>query len=284
MKTSPTRNNCKSWHLKPFFIWVFAPTIALNLSSCHSSDLGSEEADRVAINLSLTGWESGAGAVIKQKCANCHTSSRSSFVPTNTPTDLDGIESLDFFRGKIGKGIARMMKKRIESDEPTRIMPPNFATPLYSDEKAVLLSFLKSVEDGALLGETSGPKIEPNCKKINMIEQNNDCSETTPPNPTGPVTGGGGEGGGGPTTPVNPPGALTFEDIRPIVKNTCAVAGCHTGSPGEKFRLTEKEDFTIRKLAVTEVIEETVMPPRRPEWAESPDGQMVMKWLTSELN
>jgi hypothetical protein len=281
MKTSPSI--CKSWLQKLFNFWVFAPVAAFNLISCHSSDLGSSEADRVALNLSLTGWESGAGEVIKQKCANCHTSARSSFVPSNTPTDLDGIENLDFFRGKAGKGIARMMKKRIESDEPTRIMPPNFATPLYADEKEVLFAFLKSVEDGSLLGEPSGPKIDPECKKVNVTEQNINCSETPP---TGPVTGGGGEGGGGGTTtpPVNPPATLTFEDIRPIVKNSCAVAGCHTGSPGEKFRLMEKEDFTKRKLAVTEAIEETYMPPRRPEWAESPDGQMVMKWLTSELN
>jgi mono/diheme cytochrome c family protein len=118
------------------------------LVSCHSSDLGSVKPDRIPVNLSLTGWDSGAGMVIAQKCANCHTSQRSEFVPANTPHDLDGIGSFEFFKNPENRGIVRGMRKRIASIDADKQMPPRFATPLYEDEKAVVLEFLNAVESG----------------------------------------------------------------------------------------------------------------------------------------
>lgn len=117
---------------------------AIQLASCHSSDLGSKSPDKVSIDMSLSEWNAGAGKVIEQKCANCHTSNRSPFVPANTPHELDGIGSQAFFQDPSNSGLVKSMLRRVESTDSRRQMPPRFATPLYDDEKSVLIAFLKA--------------------------------------------------------------------------------------------------------------------------------------------
>jgi mono/diheme cytochrome c family protein len=144
------------YNLGKFFVGLASVLVSLVFSSCHSNDLGSAQPDRVPVDLSLTGWASGAGQVISQKCANCHSSVRSPFVPQNTPYDLDGIESLEFYKNSANLGLVKSMRRRVEATEASRQMPPRFATPLYDDEKAALLSFLAGVEKD-LVGAVPGP-------------------------------------------------------------------------------------------------------------------------------
>lgn len=132
----------------------------LGTAACRSNDLGSARPDKVKVDLSLSGWESGAGQVIAQKCANCHTTQRSSFVPANTPETLDAIQSIDFFKNTENLGLFIAMRKRIETEDPKKQMPPRFATPLYDDEKAVVLEFLKSLEGG------DQPPVPPPARKL----------------------------------------------------------------------------------------------------------------------
>ena len=129
---------------------AFLLLLAILNQSCRSGDLGAKRPDHVSVNTGITGWDSGAGAVLATKCANCHSAERSDFVPSNTPTILNGIATIEFFKKEENRGLARAMRTRIESETSDTVMPPRFATPLYDDEKAVVLSFLKMVEDGEL--------------------------------------------------------------------------------------------------------------------------------------
>lgn len=284
---------------------------AISLGACRSNDLGSAEADRVPVNLSLTGWDSGAGAVIAQKCANCHTSQRSASVPANTPDHLNGIESIDFFKNPKNVGRVRSMRKRIESTDPNRQMPPRFATPLYDDEKAAVLAFLKSFESG---------DAQP-CSKDAALTQlrrgEKDKSPRPPRNDDKPRQGDDDDDHGGhhdddgqpspgpsPSTPSqdeasysnpcsnpnpnpnpnstpnpnpsNPSGPTPLPaDIAPIVERACGV--CHDGDT--QISLKTREDFVAVLPTAIEYISTGYMPQGNAAWKDSADGQKVLQWL-----
>ena len=280
--------------------------------SCSSSDLGDKKQDRVSVDMSLTGWDNGAGKVIAQKCASCHTDHRSGFVPANTPMSINGIEPLDFFKKPENRGVAKMMRKRIEAVGQKRQMPPRFATPLYDDERAAVLSFLKMVEDG-------GFAVTPNtgdCLKASTLvarhgdddngdddhghhgnddhgdddhghhgnddhgagnSQNGGAGEST-----------GGQIGGSPCDPSNPSNpstpsvpadpntpALKFADIQPIIAATCG--GCHDGA--DNVKLATREDFVAEKPLPLNKISSGVMPKGNPGWKDTTDGKKVIQWL-----
>lgn len=227
-----------------------ATTILLNIGflfSCHSNDLGKQKPDKISVDISLTDWDSGAGKIIASKCANCHTSQRSQFVPSNTPDDLDEISTIDFFKNPENRGLVRSMRKRIESDDAGKQMPPRFATPLYEDEKAVLLSFLKDVENGIFTPQKPGEDDD---------DRDDDPPPVVPPPP-----------------PVDTP--VTFNDIAPIVSKACGT--CHDGN--NEFKLLTREDFVDMKPYPLEAIMSGSMPRRKPTWKDSEDGKLVIKWL-----
>jgi mono/diheme cytochrome c family protein len=273
------------------------------LVSCHSSDLGSQKPEKVNVNLALTGWESGAGEVIVKKCANCHTAARSKFVPDNTPHELDGIESIAFFQDPANLGFAKMMLKRIESTDETLQMPPKFATPLYDDEKTAVIAFLKGIVDGSIdpclattktfvalrHGDRGDDRDDDDRDDDDRDDDDRDDdarrNHTTPTptkTPNKPIVsadpcsnsgnagngGGGGGGNGNPTT-------ITFADVAQVVQDNCAM--CHNGS--RRFALITREDFFNSKPGPLNEILAGRMPPRDPNFQDTPEGQLLVKWL-----
>lgn len=264
----------------------------LNYSSCRSSDLGHAPADRVPTNLSLTGWDSGAGAVVAAKCANCHTPQRSKFVPANTPHELDEISNIEFFKNPENLGLVISMRKRVESVNSTSVMPPRFATPLYEEERIALLNFLNMVENGGLYEPKIPPK--PECKKVivsaaqqSILSQKETLVSVSSNSVSdiehiGPTTETSVEEDPCPKIPppidpppVEPPTDLTFADIAPIVMTACG--GCHDG--GRLVKLQTREDFYDMKPAPLEEILAGSMPRRNPNWKDSDDGKLVIQWL-----
>ena len=273
--------------------------VALSISGCHSGDLGAEKPDRVNVDLSLSSWDSGAGQVITQKCANCHTSHRSASVPANTPDVLNEIDSPDFFTKADNRPLIRAMRKRIESADPKRQMPPRFATPLYEDEKAAVLGFLKMIEnagastspcksatpvnsqsnvpssfaDSAVFagiyrhGDDHGDDHGNDASNSASTGVSNPCNQPQPvpsPDPT-PIP-----------TPIPTPGvSVTFKDIAPIVAKSCG--GCHDGTA--HFSLLTREDFVAVKPTPLDEIMAGSMPRRNPGWKDTDEGKLVIQWL-----
>ena len=179
-------------------IFMLTSLSSVVFSSCYSHDLGSESSDRVPVTLGLTDWSSGAGPVINAKCATCHTSERKPFVPANTPKSLDGMGSPEFFVNRKNSGRIKAMIERVE-DGSEGIMPPKYATPLFSDEKVVLISFLKA-----------------SLEKL-------DDGQTPPAQP--------------PENPGN--GPVKFVDVADIAVANCAKSGCHDGAEAFSLRTRE---------------------------------------------
>ncbi|MCX6118132.1 MAG: c-type cytochrome [Proteobacteria bacterium] len=286
-------------------------------NSCSSSDLGKEKPDRVPVDLSLAGWESGAGAVISTKCANCHTSDRSPFVPSNTPRVLDGINKREFFANPDNIGLVIAMRKRIEAENTPQQMPPKFATPLNDDERIAVLNFLKSVEEQSL-NATGNPDCKPQVTAKKLVTQNlllrlgddddddgddddDDDDQnppvtpepqpvpsnpntpgTTTPNPCGQNGNGTGNGGqaGGENPGTNIPVPASFGEIQSIVVTTCAKSGCHTGNQGDKFALKTEDDFLRVKATALREIKTGGMPRGNASWRFTDDGKRVILWLS----
>ncbi len=280
--------------------------LSLLVTNCSSSDLGDAKPDSVKVDLTLAGWDSGAGAVIAMKCANCHTAERSDFVPSNTPRILDGIKSKEFFLEPANISLIRAMRKRIESDDTLKQMPPKFATPLMGDEKIAVISFLKSVEDQSLTGT-----VNPDCKAklglqgakpFNLLRRNGDDNgdDDTPPLnpspspsatplPSPPVSDPCNPSANNkPTSETSPPasgspppqGPVLFADIEGIVVATCAKSGCHTGAAGAEFVLKAESDLLrVKSLALSEITSGG-MPRGDAAWRYSEDGKRVIAWLS----
>ena len=110
-----------------FMISGLTTVTLLSLYGCYSHDLGSQKADRVPVNLSLTDWENGAGLVIQQKCATCHTAARQSFVPANTPHVIDGISDAGFFENRKNRNLIKEMLERVDvNDDSSPRQVPSF--------------------------------------------------------------------------------------------------------------------------------------------------------------
>ena len=121
---------------------------AFAISSCSVSDLGKEGPTQVSVNVANPTWDNGIGALINQKCVTCHTKIRDDFVPSNTPTgslSVDTMNTEDFFAGGNAKstGLAYSIYFKVFEDTAYP-MPPNFATPLTTDEKAALKKYLEN--------------------------------------------------------------------------------------------------------------------------------------------
>jgi hypothetical protein len=123
--------------------------LILALNSCDSADLGDEDALTVAVDTADPTWSNGIGALMQAKCANCHSSNRSKFVPKNVPSDstrsINNIANESFFDGSSAKktGLAYSVTLKVFHDSLFP-MPTKFATPLSSDERAALELFLKN--------------------------------------------------------------------------------------------------------------------------------------------
>jgi mono/diheme cytochrome c family protein len=275
---------------------ICAPLVFGLLNACHSSDLGSKKPDKINVDLALSSWDGGAGEVITQKCASCHTAQRSKFVPDNTPHELDGIESLDFFKNPENRGIAKSMRKRIESTDATRQMPPKFATPLYEDEKAVVLAFLKSVEAGEVSTNPCKKSLRLTSKQLLKRDHDDDDDIPGQPEPgdddQAPTTPRPGQGEGSvvvqpnqpdpcsqvppPSDPENPqPTKVTFSDVAAIVTANCA--GCHNGA--REFSLQTREDFVAKNPTPLNELLSGGMPLWNPGFKDTADGKLLIQWL-----
>lgn len=128
--------------------------LALVFSCSRSYDLGDKTADSVTVNTTSPTWDNGISNVIQTKCVTCHTpaSSRSKFVPGNTPSTLDGMNSESFYADSAK---ATVIQNRVFVDTTTP-MPPKFATPLSDNEKIALAAWLntKVVNVATICGST----------------------------------------------------------------------------------------------------------------------------------
>ena len=231
------------------FVVGVVSVMSMAFARCHSKDLGGEAPDKVQISTELTGWDSGAGAVIQQKCANCHRADRGQTVPGNTPHVLDDMGNPDFFKNSKNRGLIAMMKKRIESGDTTTIMPPRFGTPLYEDERVALTTF-----------------IDANIKSFDSVPK---------PTPTPPIDG---------PTPT-PAAKVMFTDVQPIVKKACGE--CHDGKPddGHAFALQVRADFMDGVAAsALKALEDQYMPRGAEDtFKDSAEGKKLMQWLSGDL-
>jgi len=130
--------------MKKNYLFSLVLITTLGLFACQAHDLGDEEALSFTIDKTNPTWDNGIGALINAKCANCHTpaSQRSKFVPSNTPTTYDAIGSAAFFDSSNATLIQKVYEQVFTAT--TKIMPPNFATPLTDDEKTALKTYLQS--------------------------------------------------------------------------------------------------------------------------------------------
>lgn len=112
----------------------------LILVGCNSFDLGKEDPDSFSVNTTNPTWTADVQPVLLAKCANCHTNNKSEFVPSNVPnsTTLNNIGDKTTF----DNSLAVSVKSRV-FDSPDNPMPPNFATPLTSDELAALKKYIE---------------------------------------------------------------------------------------------------------------------------------------------
>ena len=123
------------------FKWMAWVLVLFALSCGDSYDLGDEQPDSFSVNTTAPTWANGIGAVVTAKCANCHTSSRTDFVPTNTTTSLDNIANESFFSDASNAVRIETIRDRL-LDGATRPMPPDFATPLTADELTALRLYI----------------------------------------------------------------------------------------------------------------------------------------------
>lgn len=114
-------------------------TLLIITSCAKSYDFGEATFDEVFISdseLANPTWNGSVSTIIEEKCANCHTTVRDQYVPANTPTTIDRINEETFTLS-----VKATLRARILSD--SNPMPPLFATPLSSREKAALATYLQ---------------------------------------------------------------------------------------------------------------------------------------------
>lgn len=122
-----------------YFKYLVHATIFI-LVGCNSFDLGKEDPDSFSVNTANPTWAADVQPVLLAKCANCHTNNKSQFVPSNVPSSstLNNIGDKTTF----DNSLAVSVKSRV-FDTPNNPMPPNFATPLTSDELAALKKYIE---------------------------------------------------------------------------------------------------------------------------------------------
>jgi mono/diheme cytochrome c family protein len=114
-------------------------TAILLIVGCSSFDLGKEDPDSFSVNTTEPTWAADVQPVLLAKCANCHTNNKSQFVPSNVPSSatLNNITDKTTF----DNSLALSVKLRVFGT-PSNPMPPNFATPLTSNERAALKKYI----------------------------------------------------------------------------------------------------------------------------------------------
>lgn len=122
------------------------------LTACAAYDLGSSgNTFYEPPDVNAPQWGEGISLIVEKKCATCHTSAAPWYRPKNTP-DLPNESNANFGLNYIAleaffdkqNSLMSLVKKCIESkcgkeDIP---MPPEYATPLNSNEKTALLNFV----------------------------------------------------------------------------------------------------------------------------------------------
>jgi mono/diheme cytochrome c family protein len=140
------------------------------LSACSAYDLGSAKQVEYAVSetdLANPPWEEVVSVIVEKKCATCHTTSTPWYKPKNVPSmpntttpvfGLDYMGSKDFYKPE--NNLLTLIKKCIET-EASRCgkenipMPPNYATPLNTQERAALVKFVSTLIPAAQPGDLS---------------------------------------------------------------------------------------------------------------------------------
>jgi mono/diheme cytochrome c family protein len=135
-------------HFSRYFAVLAAGACALP-AGCGSSDLGDETPIRVAVNAQAPEWSKDIKLVMELKCMNCHARPRPSHAPSDTPA-LALAEFETFVKQ------ASRVKARVFED-PLDPMPPDYGTPLSSEEKAALKKFVEqTLTENASTGAGTG--------------------------------------------------------------------------------------------------------------------------------
>lgn len=149
----------------PIALALAALLIAATLGGCTSADsLGEEAPDRVAVG-SPPAWNNGIGELFARKCAVCHQTPRPASSPSHTPGDLDlrfeksagAIRAAEDVAAPIALGVLRHGLTYSDGTHVVRtrsdvtMMPLEFATPLYEEEKIALETWAA----GVLAAQTS---------------------------------------------------------------------------------------------------------------------------------
>lgn len=133
--------------------WISAGLFALllALTACRSEDLGKSEPD--VVDVSGPTWGQGIDQLVNKKCANCHTSRRGDFVPSNTPNTIDSIGSKDFWL--TARNLSRIILIRTRFTSVDNPMPPRYGTPFSENETTQFTAFLAERVTSLTNGTTS---------------------------------------------------------------------------------------------------------------------------------
>jgi mono/diheme cytochrome c family protein len=140
------------------------------LSACSAYDLGSAGQYEYKVDekdVANPPWDEVVSIIVEKKCATCHTTANPWYKPKNVPSlpnaanpsfGLDYIGSKDFF--KADNSLLTLVKKCIETSKSTCgkeniPMPPSYATPLYDQERTILVNFVSALIPAAQPGGLS---------------------------------------------------------------------------------------------------------------------------------
>lgn len=116
---------------------VFFLFLTLNLLAC-SADLGSEGVIEVSVDATNPTWAGGIQELVERKCSSCHRPDKNQFVPADTPDTFDFINDESFFT-------TNRITIQTRLNDTADPMPPEFATPLTSNEALALENYINSL-------------------------------------------------------------------------------------------------------------------------------------------
>jgi mono/diheme cytochrome c family protein len=119
------------------------------LAACGTFDFGDAPVDEVEVLATAPTFKSDIKPLMELKCMNCHTAAPSGFVPSDTtPLALDVEENF--------KKLADRVRIRV-FESPSDPMPPDFGTPLTTNELAALKKYIADLKAAA----TPAPTVKP---------------------------------------------------------------------------------------------------------------------------
>ena len=137
--------------LKELHIGILTVAVLL-LLACGTADLGSSDPDFQEVSITDPTWEQDILPIIQLKCQNCHGQDRHPFAPGNTPPYEDSkFDTLSVFKAKMVS-----LKERMKPDAE-KPMPPDFATPLTSDERKAIEVFMTKSQPKSTPAPTAVP-------------------------------------------------------------------------------------------------------------------------------